>query len=435
MSPRSNKLTRIAIALTSVFVALHASSAFAQEPAANPQTLQRLMSAQPGATVKRLSPVREAALKSTARAIGTQTGLIERAEEIAAEVDKRRAKMETLFRFGDLVIGAGVLPPVLVHTENAASVTGDTMRLAGAIYQIKYPARFFSGAPSWRDWLLMGLPSAEEMPEMPKNEQLLPRDADERAFWEQQVRDAYFSGRAQAQEIFENNLSNLEEVYNGMRTFYDLYQRNMVSAPVIGKSQEIVTMDDPNMMVVGDTQFRITMPSSFKADPAKWKALAAKPSVEMPLPVVPGYDRKQVEAAFEEFKRQQQEKKAAQSDAVDDSKSKQTSVTKKADVKESKKTESKQAQSKAASNKTADKGAATAAVIAEPVEEYSNVRVESLRIEIPAAESNAAMSASIASEKAKIGNSGDKVNESKKPAAAPAQPGITGAPLFTVPSQ
>lgn len=435
MSLRSNKLTRIAIVLTSAFSALYASSALSQEAAANPQTLQRLMSAQPGASVKRLSPVREAALKSTARAIGTQTGLIERAEEITAEVDKRRAKMENLFRFGDLVIGAGVLPPVLVHTENAASVAGDTMRLAGAIYQLKHPARFFSGAPSWRDWLLMGLPSAEEMPEMPKNEQLLPRDADERAFWEQQVRDAYFSGRAQAQEIFENNLSNLEEVYNGMRTFYDLYQRNMVSAPVIGKSQEIVTMDDPNMMVVGDTQFRITIPSSFKADPSKWKALAAKPSVEMPLPIVPGYDRKQVEAAFEEFKRQQQEKKATQAGANEDSKSKQTAAAKKTDVKDTKKTETKQSQSKAASNQSAPKVSAAAAVSAEPVDEYSNVRIESLRIEIPAAESSAAMNASIASEKAKIGNSGDKVNESKRPAAEPSQSGLAGAPLFMVPSQ
>src|SRR3546814_9543604 len=58
-------------------------------------------------------------------------------------------------------------------------------------------------------------------------------------------------------EIFRNNLARLEEIYNGMRIFFDLYQRKMVSAPYIASSQEIVTQDDPNTMIVGDTTFRI----------------------------------------------------------------------------------------------------------------------------------------------------------------------------------
>ncbi|MGG6318548.1 type IV secretory system conjugative DNA transfer family protein [Stenotrophomonas geniculata] len=314
-TPRSSPLRRTLLAsLIALAAAGTAPTSFAQS-APTSDTLKRLMRAEPAANSVRLSPVREAALRASARTLGTQTGLIERAQEIERAVDARRVEMERTFRFGDLVIGAGVLPPVIVHTENAATVTNDTMRIAGALYQRKQPARFFSGAPSWRDWLLMGLPSASDMPEVPQNEQLLPRDSNERAFWEREVQDAYFSGRAQAQEILDHNLAMLEEVYTGMRVFYDLYQRNMVSAPVIAKSQEIVTQDDPNTIVVGDTFFRITMPSEFKTNPGKWNALQATPTADRPLPVVPGYDPAQVKEAFEIHKvqmaRREAEKEAA----------------------------------------------------------------------------------------------------------------------------
>lgn len=278
-------------------------------------TLEKLIQAKPGQQVKKITPVRAAVLKSTAQTLGTQTGLIERSVEIMNEIDARKRQMESSFRFGDMVIGAGVLPPVIVRGDNAVAVTDSAMRVAGSVYRIIEPARFFSGAPSWRDWLLMGLVTEEEAPAMPTNEQLLPRDADERAFWAQEVKKAYIEGRAQAQEIFEHNLSQLEQTYLGMRTFYELYHRNMVSAPVIAKSQEVVTQDDPNTIVVGDTLFRITQPSHFNTKVSDWKALAATPRTKDPLPVVFNYDPQQVLHAYqvaEEIK----ERNAAQAAAA-----------------------------------------------------------------------------------------------------------------------
>lgn len=287
------------------------SPALAQQSA----TLERLIQAKPGQQAKNITPVRAAVLKSTAQTLGTQTGLIERSVEIMNEIDARKEQMESSFRFGDMVIGAGVLPPVIVRGDNAVAVSDSAMRVAGSVYRLVEPARFFSGAPSWRDWLLMGLITEEQTPDMPTNEQLLPRDADERAFWAEEVKKAYIAGRAQAQEIFEHNLSQLEETYLGMRTFYELYHRNMVSAPVIAKSQEIVTQDDPNTIIVGDTLFRITQPSQFNTKVSDWKALAATPRTKEPLPVVFNFDPEQVLHAFnvaEEIK----ERNAAQAAAA-----------------------------------------------------------------------------------------------------------------------
>lgn len=306
----SYRLKTLCIAL---FVgALSAGTANASEPA----VLDRLLKTEAGSrdNTTRLSIVREEVLGSTARALGTQAGLIERSKEIANMIESRKVSLEKTFRFGDLVIGAGVLPPVIIHTNNAQSIQPDAMRVAGSMYRIVQPARFFSGAPSWRDWLTMGLMMDGTMPELPRDEQLLPRDAIEKAYWQKEIRAAYQSGRNQADEIFENNLASLEETYTGMRVFYDLYQRKMVSAPKIAKSQEILTREGDDTIIVGDTLFRITVPSQFESDPSKWAALA---SVPMPTHVLlkqapPGFDPEQVRQAFEVYSEQQRQMKAQQ---------------------------------------------------------------------------------------------------------------------------
>lgn len=270
--------------------------------------LNQLLKANSSSKTIRLSPVREAALKSSAQMLGAQTGLAEQSERIREAIEKRRVEMEKRFRFGDLVIGQGVLPPVLLHTENAESIEDGALRLAGAIYEIKEPARFFSGAPSWRDWLLMGLPEKDALPELPNHEQLLPRDSEEKAFWQQEMLKFYNEGLVQAQEIFDHNLSKLEQTYTGMRVFYDLYQRDMVSAPVIASSQEIVTRKDANTIVVGDTLFRITLPAEFNLDSSQWKALAARPSFVPPIQGVEMFDPEQIAHAYNVYKEQHMRK-------------------------------------------------------------------------------------------------------------------------------
>src|SRR3546814_8871898 len=85
---------------------------------------------------------------------------------------------------------------------------------------------------------------------------------------------------------WSSDVCSSDLTYNGMRIFFDLYQRKMVSAPYIASSQEIVTQDDPNTMIVGDTTFRITIPSSLDPTVANWKALQATPKADKPLPVV-----------------------------------------------------------------------------------------------------------------------------------------------------
>ena len=158
-----------------------------------------------------------------------------------------------------------------MESRDAISLEATTMRVSGAIYKIEEPARFVAIAPTWRDWLLLGLPT-QDSADMSTVKSLLPRDSAEQAFWKKEVAQAVATGRAQAQQIFDLNVANLEKTYFGMRLFYDLWKRGMVTIPVVASAQTMVDHENPNTISVGNTMFRITRQAGFE-DSSRWKPL------------------------------------------------------------------------------------------------------------------------------------------------------------------
>ncbi|TAL65748.1 MAG: hypothetical protein EPN79_11250 [Burkholderiaceae bacterium] len=256
------------IALCASFTVI-SHSAFAQTQAL---TMDALMNAQgSSASEVHLSLVRETVLRETAFGLGTRLGLLQRSKEIFAEVNQRKDQLDKEFNFGGLMMGPGVLPPVIMESHDAVSLEATTMRVSGSIYKIEAPARFVAVAPTWRDWLFLGLPR-EDSVNLDSVKALLPRDGAEKAFWKQELAKAVASGRSQAQQIFDSNVASLEKTYFGMRLFYDLYKRGMVSIPVIASSQSMIDHESPNTIDVGNTMFRITRQTGFE-DAKSWKPL------------------------------------------------------------------------------------------------------------------------------------------------------------------
>lgn len=298
MQPKKQFATRVGFRRVLLATAIAAAfggapnGAFAQQS----EALNSLMNASAGRVAPRISPVREAILRPTAQALGTQTGMIEAANEILQVVNDMGGTMDRTFRFGDLVMGQGVLPPVVVASHNSASIGegAKMMRVAGSVYKIEEPARFFTGAPSWRDWLLMGLLAQSDAPQLPDNPQLLPQDDKERAYWQEVVQKSYVQGREQAARIFEENLAGLERTYLGMRTFYELHGRGLVSLPRLATTQDVVNQTDANTIVVGDTVFRITVPSSFNTDTKNWRPTTGT----APTPAIPAQSVNLANPAF-----------------------------------------------------------------------------------------------------------------------------------------
>lgn len=218
-----------------------------------------------------VSMVRRTIITDAAQRLGTQAGLADRAKLILAEVEARKNALDKRYRFQQLIMDAALLPPVIVETREAVSLDAQVMRVAKATYRIEEPPRFVDYAPTWRDWLTMGLTGLQKPPGLANDE--APKDAAEKALWEQEVRKAYAEGERQAQKIFEVNLASLNRTYDGMRTYYDLYERKMISAPVLASSTDVVSRDDANTISVGSTIFRVTVNPGFVTDTHKWEPL------------------------------------------------------------------------------------------------------------------------------------------------------------------
>lgn len=228
--------------------------------------------------VAAISMVRESALREAAEAIGARRGLRDKSCAIAAEIERKKSALEVKYRFSDLMMGRGVLPPVISEARDSVALDSTVMRVASRVYHMDEPARVVDVPPTWRDWLYVGLSigdctgSGESAVDLP--DQLRPRDASETDYFRSVVARSYAAGLHQGAEVFSHNLARLERSYVGMRRFFELYARGMVSAPVVVASTDIVRRDDPNTLVVGNTIIRITVPVDFVEAHQQWKPLA-----------------------------------------------------------------------------------------------------------------------------------------------------------------
>ena len=258
-----------------VAVALAAAVATASPAFARELSLDQVMTLQQGrvqSESQSIGHVREVVLREIGQSLGARIGFAQRSREILSILDARQGELDRRFDFGRLVIGNNVLPPVISESRDVVSVQDNVLRVAGLVYQIDEPARFALPSPTWRNWLWMGLDtSGVTMPELSGS---LPANDAERAFWRQVVAQGHELGRLQAQEVFDHNMALLERTYSGMRRFYDLYHRGVVTAPVLASAHRLTHQDDPNSLAVGDAIFRITAPTGFTA-PNQWVPLDA----------------------------------------------------------------------------------------------------------------------------------------------------------------
>lgn len=219
---------------------------------------------------EKLSIVRETALREVAIALGARAGLSDRSAELMRLLDQRAAALDIQFNFNPMVIGNSVLPPVISESKDVIALETSAMRVAGAVYRIDEPARFALPTPTWRNWMYVGLGISEVT--LPSQAAALPQNAVEQAYWERTVREGYELGRKQAQSVYDLNLSRLERAHSGMRLYFDLWRRGMVSAPTVASSSELVANEGDSTISVGNTLFRITAPSGF-TKPDGWTPL------------------------------------------------------------------------------------------------------------------------------------------------------------------
>lgn len=280
----ASRVGRLSVRLFAVCAIAAAVPAMAQQASAPASTAssggfdavrEALKTSGPGAGIPF---VRKAVLSESALLVGARSGLNARTCELLTVIAANRAQLDRKYRFADLMMGAGVLPPVIDEARDSVALDSVVMRVATRVFRINEPARLVDVPPTWRDWLMVGLPqdaceyrpadaTASLAPEV------LPANDVERAYWLGESRKAYDTGVAQANDVYDGNLSRLDRAYQGMRRYFKLYSAGMVSAPVIVSNTDVVVRDDPNTLVVGNTIIRITVPTGFVDKADTWKPL------------------------------------------------------------------------------------------------------------------------------------------------------------------
>ncbi|MEW6339648.1 MAG: type IV secretory system conjugative DNA transfer family protein [Pseudomonadota bacterium] len=220
-----------------------------------------------------ITPIRANELQEAALPLGSHKGLADRSAKLLAELEARGTRLDTMYRFGALVTRNGMLPPVITEARDAVEATSDQIRTADSMYRIVVPSRFITVAPSWRDYLFVGLRIKAQTDQVPFSA-VLPKTAAEREYWKEQVMLGYAQGEALADQILQTNFNRLNRDYTGMLRYSELLNKGMVSEPSIAVAPQVVSGDRSHINV-GDTLYRVTDHGGFVTDPNRWQASVA----------------------------------------------------------------------------------------------------------------------------------------------------------------
>jgi len=236
------------------------------------KNLEKLLNApsRPSNIPEGISEVRAQTLKQLATGLGMRAGLVVESRRIVKEIELEKSNLDVKFNFGSLTFTNGALPPVIEEAKDVIAITEYSMKVQGKVYRIVSPASFMQS--SWRNYLFLGLTDSDEQAISDEESKILPKTDVERQYWQTIVRAAHAEGEKQSRRTFAVNLARLERDFNGMRLFYALYSRGLVTAPKFAAATESVNRPDPNTIIVGDSIFRITAQPVFNQNSEEWKA-------------------------------------------------------------------------------------------------------------------------------------------------------------------
>ena len=243
---------------------------------ATPPPLTALYSMQPTASEVHapFSGLRLRAQREAAYTIAVQAGASWRYQQIDDYLHAQRINLDTLYNFSPLMLDNGrVAPPVVVQGGENLDVQSARMAQAAlATWEIVSDARIVSTPPNWRGYLIQhfnyDLTSV--------NPALLPRNDSERAAWHIAVDKGWRDGVAEANYLFDLNLSRLVRDFVGMARFHLLAAEHVVSLPYLADGNLGVVVNN-NRLVVGAHIYRITKLPAWQ-EPGEWKASPYSPN-------------------------------------------------------------------------------------------------------------------------------------------------------------
>ena len=212
------------------------------------------------------------AIEEIAISTGAQAALAMHSQKINSMLSKYANYLDEIFPFQKIILPNNVLPPIL-SSANAninMDLQQESIRIASKSYVILRPAKFVTTAPNWRNYLIMSFLK----PSLP-NKSMLPKNIQEKIVWAKGVAKGWNYGIQQANNIFKNNLRKLQQEFTGMLLYKHLLAYNMVTAPMVAKSNLGITQDN-NELRINDQVYRIVNQSKLQSDYSKWQPIIQK---------------------------------------------------------------------------------------------------------------------------------------------------------------
>jgi len=210
---------------------------------------------------------RQQALFDTAISLGLKAGIHAQLSKINEGIEKNTIFLDKVYNFEPYLISQRVVPPVITEARNLYNQSGDSaVRLSGVMYTIERQARMTSTAPNWREYLNFPV-----MKDGFNNPSLLPRNQEEMDVWQKALRQGWFDGITQANDMLQQSLDRLNRDFIGILRFHRFVLEGKVTLPVIAESKMDVSKSQGSM-VVDEQLLRLTVLPDFQSSISQWKA-------------------------------------------------------------------------------------------------------------------------------------------------------------------
>lgn len=215
--------------------------------------------------------IRMEGLKDAALSYGARAGLAARTYEIRQTLMQKEVYLDRIYDFKRLLIPAqsGLLiePPIITESLDAMLIEnqGQTAAVADRIYNINVNAQIVAAPRNWRNYLERDWGDIDPPPSV-----LYPTSDEEKAFWLNALQQGWKEGYAQADDIFQADLDQLNRDFQGMIRYRMLLAQGVVSPPYTLQVDRGVTGGGDEMRV-GDRALAITGPSELQTEAYGWR--------------------------------------------------------------------------------------------------------------------------------------------------------------------
>lgn len=220
-----------------------------------------------GKEAMRLDIIRDAAM-----ALGVRAGFSSQSKKLLAEIDSRKSELDRLYHFNVMFTNSGVyIPPVIEETKDKVLTNGSVMRILSRSYRFLKRGYLALQAPTWRDYLLIGLDPSE--PELPASI-AMPKEGndEEKRVWDEAVSKGWKRGIEQANETYQINQARLDREFMGMMLYQSMRERGLITNEIIAGSYVPVS-GDKNHLNLNERVYQITQEPEMVLDGKKHKPI------------------------------------------------------------------------------------------------------------------------------------------------------------------